>query len=62
MVLSHHAKCQLITTTGSHFFAWVLIRFTAAITGLVLGACGELVEVASEAHLKPSTWLLAWQI
>ena len=54
MVVSHHAKFQLITTTGSRFFRTVFVEILRPpLQALVPEAAGELAEVTLEAHLKP---------
>ena len=61
MVLSHHAKFQLITTNGSRFFRTVFVEILRPpLPALVPKLACELAEVTSEAHLKPGafTWLL----
>ena len=58
VVVSHHAKFQLITKTGSRFFRTVLSRFYSRHYSPVFRklAC-ELAEVTLEAHLKPNTFI-----
>ena len=53
MVVSHHAKFQLITTTGSRFFGRCLSRFYGRhYWPLFRKLACELEEVTLEAHLK----------
>ena len=58
MVVSHHAKFQLITTTGSCFFRTFFSRFYGRhYWPLFRKLACELAEVTLEAHLKPSTFI-----
>ena len=58
MVVSHHAKFQLITTTGSRFFERFLSRFYGRhYWPLFRKLACELAEVTLEAHPKPSTFI-----
>ena len=57
MVVSHHAKFELITTTGSRFFLRFLSRFYGRhYWPLSQKRACELAEVTLEAHLKSSTF------
>ena len=53
VVVSHHAKFQLITTTGSGFFLTVFVEILRPpLLALFWKLACELAEVTLEAHLK----------
>ena len=58
MLVSHHVKFQLITTTGSRFFQTVFVEIYGRLYWPLFRklAC-ELAEVTLEAHLKPATFI-----
>jgi len=61
VVLSHHAKFQLITTNGSRFFRTVFVEILRPpLLALVPEAGLRISRSDAEAHLKPGafTWLL----
>ena len=55
MVVSHHAKFQLTTKTGSRFFRTVFVEILRPLLQALVPEAGlELAEVTLEAHLEPS--------
>ena len=58
MVVSHHAKFQLITTTGSRFFRTVFVEvLRPPLLALVPEAGLRISGSDVEAHLKPNTFI-----